>query len=143
VFGKFPLIHIGSIVRLFPLYGIDYEKISTVDTTGTVLKLPGGKDVIFDWGKGDNDDNDHLSGKLLDVLWGKFGGGIDIGNGDSKGYFFLRIEALYGIRLMANDFEKRYAANYIKDIVQDSGASQKVKPIPGRGLTVRISIGVQ
>jgi hypothetical protein len=142
--GKYPLIHIGSVVRLFPLYGIDYEKRSTVDTTGTVLRLSNGREVFFDGGKNNDVDNEHLSGKLLDAFWAKFGGGIDIGGGDSKGYFFLRLEALYGIRLTAYDFEKYYAANYIKDVVQNSEAgSPKVKPIPGRGWTVRVSVGFQ
>jgi len=130
VFGKFPVIGIGPSVTIFPLYGIDYDAFR-YDSTSANLKYSGKEDVFFDGKDG------RPPKKSLSALWGKFGGGIDIGTGDNSMYFFLRIEALYGIRLSANDFEKHYAVDYV-----DTDGNY-TKPISGRGLTVRVSLGFQ
>jgi len=150
VLGKFPLISIGPHVTLFPLYGIDYESSRDSTSSATLKYANGGKtpDVIFDGKNSDEDPDDnriHLSASSLSALWGKVGAGIDIGSENGGLYFFVRVEALYGIRFKANDFEKYYATGYIppnKDSSKD-GERYDAKSIPGRGLTVRVSVGLQ
>jgi hypothetical protein len=122
VFGKFPTINIKGRVTLFPLYGVEWERY--LDDSAAVLKYANGNKYAFD-GKDERPD-----ANTLNSVWGKIGGGIDIGDGN-PGVVFLRVEALYGIRTTANKFEENYESYF-----GGSGTS----PMPGRGLTVRINL---
>jgi hypothetical protein len=122
VFGKFPMLNIKGHVTLFPLYGIEWER--SLSDTAVVLEYSNGDKYRFDGQDGRPGKN------ALNTVWGKFGGGIDIEDG-KPGTVFIRVEALYGIRLTANGFEEEYGS-YFGGV----GAS----PLPGRGLTVKISL---
>ncbi len=128
VFGKFPVIG-SSRVAFFPLYGIEYAFAwlgadSTNNKTTTIKYADGSReDYSFDGKDG------HPSIKSLSALWGKFGIGVKIGT-----EFYTRIDALYAIRLMPTKFEDDFAKRETRD-------GRTAKPIPGRGLTVRIGIG--
>jgi len=123
---KFPLIDIGSSVTLFPVYGIEYD-MSGKDSNTTLTYYPSGDEFICD-GK------DGRSGaSAMNALWGKFGVGIDINDGAK---LYLRIEALYSIRLMANRYEKDYVARE-----KDRYDRNDAEAIPGHGLTIRVGVG--
>jgi hypothetical protein len=123
---KFPLIDVGSSVTLFPIYGIEYD-VSGNDSSTTVTYYPSGDEVKFDGKEGRPDS------RAMSAPWGKFGAGIDI---EVSADVHLRVEALYGIRLTANKYEKDYVA-------REKGryGRNNAEIIPGNGLTIRIGVG--
>jgi hypothetical protein len=102
--GKFP-IEIGDSLSIFPLLGVDYQAtLSVKDKNGKEADSPGD----------------------FSALWVKAGAGLDFSLTDS---FFLRFEALYGIRL-PNKVET--------DITEkDSNA----KALLGHGPTIKLAAG--
>ena len=115
VFAKYPF-DAGS-VKLFPLLGIDYEAAAS----GKLEYREGDKTYEFD-GKGK-----HYEAGDLNVVWVKFGGGVDF---DLGGRLYLRGELLYGVR-SASEFEKGGAV--FKDL---NGEAMR-----GQGVSVRVGAG--
>jgi len=94
VFAKYP-VNVGS-VKLFPLFGIDYEAAAA----GKLEYEGGGKTYEFDGADGRYNSGD------LSIVWVKFGGGVDFDLGER---LYLRGELMYGVR-SASEFEKGGAA---------------------------------
>jgi hypothetical protein len=121
-FLKFPMIDIGEVVTLYPLYGIEYQKFSP-DTS--YIKYADGKKYSFD-GKDGRPSKDDMKS-----MWGKLGIGIDI---CEVGTLCFRFQTLYGIRLY-NVYETSY-------LEEERENGREAKAIPGRGLTFILTVGL-
>jgi hypothetical protein len=113
---KYPF-EINDVFSFFPLLGVDYQlSISTDlevknDSTGETKKYEAGD---------------------FSALWFKAGLGGDIAFTDE---IYLRLEALYGIRL-ANKFETD-----MKDESEKLPIDLDVKTLLGHGLTAKVAVG--
>jgi len=119
---------IGPSLRATPLLGIDYDgqgmSFDSAATFSSKLEYANADDYPFDG-------RDGRPGKsALNALWGKAGVGIDLGGND----LYLRIEALYGVR-MVNDFEK-------SGVEKEKRNGRDARAIQGRGLTIRFAFGI-
>jgi len=119
--GKFPLIGIGSLVTLYPLYGIEYQRFSA---DSSYIKYADGEKYPLDGKDG------RPSKKDMTSMWGKFGVGIDLCD---VGTLCFRFQTLYGIRL-SNNYETRY-------LEEERQNGREAKAIPGRGLTFILMVG--
>jgi len=112
--GKYP-IPITNFITVFPLFGMEYNLV-----TSGKMKEDG---VSYDL----SDATD------LSALWFKAGAGMDYSiNGD----IFLRITALYGVRL-ANKAEK----DTVDGLAYQFGSGFDIKTRLGHGLTIKAAIG--
>jgi hypothetical protein len=112
---KYP-IEISYAFSLFPLLGIDYGICLSAKIDGNDIE-----DRLGDHKAGD-----------FSALWFKAGAGGDIAFTDE---IYLRLEALYGIRL-ANKYETD-----IKDSFEKNNSSADVKTLFGHGLTAKLAVG--
>jgi len=108
--GKYPFA-VSEKISIFPLFGIIYRFIQSVKFDGETVA-----------GAGD-----------LSTLWLKFGGGFDCSFTND---IFLRIGALYGIRL-ENQFE-RDMSNLIDNLL---GGMASINNLLGHGLDIKLAIG--
>lgn len=115
--GKYPFA-INDKLTLFPLLGIDYSICLSAKTDGEEHKNKDGNDAPGDFS----------------ALWFKFGGGGDFSLTEKV---YLRLEALYGIRL-ANKAEADME-DFIKAKAQ--GVDIDTKTLLGHGLTVKLGVG--
>jgi hypothetical protein len=115
--GKYP-IALNQNLKVFPLLGIDYLAVlSLKDEDGDEYTNADGKESPGDFS----------------ALWFKFGVGADVALTQKV---YLRIEALYGIRL-ANKFE-----NDLKDELDAEGQDYfTTKTLLGHGLTIKLAAG--
>jgi opacity protein-like surface antigen len=114
--GKYPFA-INDKLSLFPLLGIDYHICLSAKIDGKEYK---------------NSDGDEAPGDFS-ALWFKFGGGGDFALTEK---IYLRLEALYGIRL-ANKAETD-----LKDQFKDMGFDEgDIKTLLGHGLEVKLAVG--
>jgi hypothetical protein len=117
--GKYPFT-ISPKIKLFPLFGFDYQIVVSASLEGEDADDPG------DWSH----------------FWFKFGGGFDYSINNN---LFFRIEALYGFRL-ASKGEEDYAdgmkAAYHL-FYQQYGITPGVTSdtLLGHGLSVKMAIG--
>jgi uncharacterized protein YfiM (DUF2279 family) len=114
LFGKYPFA-LSENFSLFPLLGAEYNAcISATDKDGNTLSFA--------------DD--------FSAIWLKAGCGMDIAPTEK---FFLRFEALYGLRF-ANNWENDYKEAF-NILLKGSGLDGDTKTLLGNGLTVRIAVG--
>jgi len=113
ILGKFP-IAVSNLITIFPAVGIDYRSVSGV--TKNNKKMP---------------DED---AKNLSALWILGGLGLDFNLPIENVPIYLRLEALYGIRLQ-NKYEEKLIEGF-KDLGIDD-----VSAILGNGLTAKLAVG--
>ena len=113
LFGKYPFAITGNF-SLFPLLGAEYNSCISANENGESFSNPG----------------------ELSAVWFKAGCGMDIAPTEK---FFLRFEALYGLRL-ANDGEKD-RKELFDAILKLSDLEGETKTLLGCGLTVRFAAG--
>jgi len=111
--GKYP-IKASDLITIFPAIGIDYRAVSSI--TNGAWKVP---------------DSDR---KSFDSLWVLGGLGLDFNLPIEKLPIYIRLEALYGIRL--NGIEEKWE----KDAKAISSIT-KTESLLGHGLTAKVAVG--
>jgi hypothetical protein len=116
--GKYP-IGITDRISLFPMAGINYRVMLSA--------------------KFDLEEAGDFDAADFSALWFQFGAGSDIALGDA---LFLRINALYGIRL--ENKAETDGVNDLKDMMQIMlGINSNPTAILGHGLTIKAAVGVK
>jgi len=113
VYGKYP-IAISDKFSLFPLVGLEYWSVTSVEQAGVSYRDP----------------------EKLSTIWVRAGVGGDISFTDS---IYLRLGVLYGIR-MENQHEKDLT-DFYKALAALGGDSVTVESLLGHGLTARLAVG--
>lgn len=113
ILGKYPIV-INDLITIFPALGIDYRLVSNV--TWSNWKVDTEK-----YGK-------------FDALWILGGVGLDFNLPIENVPLFLRLEALYGIRL-----QNKWEEYYINELKKSPGT--EASAILGNGLTIRLAAG--
>jgi hypothetical protein len=109
LFVKYPFA-LNKSLSLFPLLGAEYNGCFSANENGQLLK-----------------NSDYFSS-----IWFKLGGGLDVA---LAGKVYLRVEALYGLRLETEIEEQ------LKDTLKQAFTYANVETLPGHGLTARLAIG--
>jgi hypothetical protein len=107
--GKYPVAY-NEKLYLFPLLGLEYDICLSAK----------------------QEDNEYDDPSDLSALWLKFGGGLDLAVSEK---LYLRVEALYGIRLK-NKFEEDLVDNY-----KSMAPGISAEALLGHGLTVKVAMG--
>jgi len=110
LYGKYP-IAIGDKARIFPLLGIEYDMLISLSYGGQTAEV---------------DDSGNFSN-----LWGKGGVGFDI---DLSDQIYLRIEALFALKLTTNKWEQIFV-DFKKLMMSDYKEGMLA------GFTARIAVG--
>jgi len=116
VLGKFPIV-ISDLITIFPALGIDYRAISKLT-------------------QGNNKAKDE-DAKKFSALWILGGAGIDFNLPIENVPLYIRLEALYGIRL-----QNEYESDSIKKAKDNKNMNiDDASAILGHGLTAKLAVG--